>query len=273
MRFGPGRSAGGAFALAVVMLTGGCGRLGGEPSAGEALRTAERKLAEVKRGDMDLGMTATAGEGPTATAPVGFRLAGRFSVDGQQPLPILDLTYIRLLGDGEQTSAVRSNGQDAQVSSGGVTTRVPERMEADLRGGTRGGMVRLEFTSWVVDPRLEDGQLVDGVSTRRITGAVDVARLLSDMAATDVRMGGESAPLVLDEAARQRINSRARRTSATVLVGKEDGIPRQVEARAELAGDVPPELRAALGRVGNVSLEVTFGLRRPGQPVESPTLQ
>jgi hypothetical protein len=244
--------------LAVTLVAlAACG--GGGDGDGGALDGAGDALAEVESGTVHVRMETAAGD----SGPVGFDMAGRFA-RGDGDLPILDLTATRLLGDSELATEVLSTGDAVFVTVDGTTYEVPDD-EAEQLAGL--GLGRLDVADWVLDPEESDGEEVDGVATRRITGRLDVAELLADLAAVEGRTGGDAIP-ELDDEARDRLRGLVREDEIEVLVGADDGIVRRVRASAELAGQVPAELQDALGAVTNARLQVLVELSDIGAGLE-----
>lgn len=230
--------------VVVLVLLAACGGGGG---GGDPTLAVESGTLRVR--------LATTTEG---TGPVGFDLAGRFA-EGDD-LPVLDMTATRLLGDKEVATEVLSTGQAMFVTVDGTTYEVPGSQAEELAGARLGDM---DVSDWVVGPReSQDGD------ERRITGGLDLAAMLGDLAAVEARLGGGSEVPQLDDDAAERLRGLVRDDEIEIVFGADDGVVRRVSATAELAGDVPPELREALGRVANPRIEVLVELSDVGADVE-----
>jgi hypothetical protein len=107
-------------AVCALVLLGACG--GGDD--GGALTDAEDAMAELRAGRIELQLAAAAG-GDDPTGPVGFRIAGPFSFEGDGALALADLTYTRLLGDEELTTQVVSTGDAVYVVTDGEVVELP----------------------------------------------------------------------------------------------------------------------------------------------------
>ena len=119
---------------------------------------------------------------------------GPFSFSADNELAVFDLTYTRLLGDAEETNQVRSTGSEAFVTVGGTTYRVPADELGSLRVANdddRQVFDGLGIAGWVVDPRVEDVGSDGPEATRRITGEVDAADLLDDLARITGQLTGD----------------------------------------------------------------------------------
>jgi hypothetical protein len=259
------RVAAGLVAAGVVL--GGCG------DRSTTLERADRALGELERGEISLGVRATAGQGDDATGPVGFDMGGRFDIDAGTALPVVDLTYTRLLGHRKEVMTVRSDGARMVVTTDGVPVEVPpeQARRLQLAGDRPAGVGDLGVGGWVREAEESDGPVVDGVLTRRVTGSVDAADLMSDLAVLAGQVSGRGEGPRLDEEAAERVQSHVRSGDAEVLVD-EDDLPRRVRATVDFGAAVAPELQQALGPYAGVRMEVTLEVRAPGRPVSPPVL-
>jgi hypothetical protein len=253
--------------VAAALALGGCG------DRSSTLERADRALAGLERGEVNVGVRARAGEGRDTAGPVGFDIGGRFDTAAGTRLPVLDLTYTRLLGDGREVMTVQSDGTRVVVTTDGVPVEVtPEQARRlELEGERPAGVGDLGIAGWITEATEGDGPVVDGVQTRRISGPVDAADLMSDLAALAGELSGQESAPRLDEESAERVQSRLRSGEVEVLVDEED-VPRRVRATADFGAAVAPELRRALGPYAGASIEVTLEVRAPGRPVARPAL-
>lgn len=243
---------------AVAIAGGGCG--GGETGP---LAEAEDAMAELESGRLDLRLASTAGE-DGGVGPVGFRMEGPFSTAGGT-LPVLDLRYTRLLADQESVIQVVSTGEAAFVVTDGETVEVPPDDAARLRlGDGDGGIADLGIAGWVRDPKVEDR----GGGVRVVRGTVDVADFLSDLARIGAQAGGggRGEPLEGDDAA-ERLRRLARSSEFSAELGPDD-LPRSLRTVVDFGGQVPEEVREALGSYASARLELTLSLERLTGPLE-----
>jgi hypothetical protein len=266
----------GVLAVAGLLVTG----CGGDAST---LERADDAMAELERGDVTVGVVARAGgpegstttSGPGAVGPVGFTMKGRFDAGAGTDLPVLDLTYTRLLGGNEEVVTVQSDGRRMVVTSGGVPVEVPpdQARRLQLGGGDRpAGLGELGIGGWITEPTESDGPTVDGVATRRVAGPVDAADLISDLALLADQVSGQERSQPLDDEAKKRVQSRVRSGDVEVLVDSDD-LPRRVRATVDFGATVSPELQRALGAYAGAGMEVTLEIRAPGRPVTPPSLR
>ena len=226
------------------------------------LDAAEEAMADLDAGRIDLQLSATAG-GDDATGPVGFRIAGPFSFEGEGSA-VVDLAYTRLLGDEEVTTQVVSTGDAVFVVADGEVVEVPPEDAAALQlGDGEGGVADLGIAGWLRDPQ------VDGST---LTGEVDVADFLTDLARIGGQVSGDGASGALDGDAAERLGGLARSSEGTIVLG-EDDLPSSIHVVVDFGSEVPAELQEALGPYASARLELTVALERLAEPlsVEAPT--
>ena len=246
-------------ALVALLVVAACG----DDDDGGPLEDAERAMAELDEGRIELELSASAG-GEEATGPVGFRIEGPFSFAGEGENAVADLQYTELLGADEVTTQVVATGDAVFVVVDGDVIEVPAEQTAGLRlGDGDGGIADLGIAGWVRDPQ------VDG---RTVTGEVDVADFLTDMARIGAQVAGDEDPGTLDGDAAERLDALAQSSSAEVVLG-EDDLPSSIHLVIDFGGEVPEELREALGPYASARLELTVALERLTEPltVEAPT--
>lgn len=230
---------------------------------GGPLADADKAMAELHAGRLRVQLSATAGT-DEATGPVGFRMEGPFSTaDGE--LPVLDLRYTSLLGDDEAVTRVVSTGEAVYVVADGEVTEVPPEDAGALRlGDGGGGVADLGIAGWVRDPKVETRD--DG--SRTVTGTVDVADWLSDLARIGEQVGGGAGgDRRLDDEATERLQGLARSSRLTAELGPDD-LPRSLRTVVDFAGRVPEELRQALGPYAAARIELTLSLEPLTEPLE-----
>lgn len=245
-----------AAATAAILLGAACGDEDDGP-----LSATEDAMAELQAGTLELELSASAGEGDDRTGPVGFRLEGPFSFAGDTELAVFDLEYTRLLGDDERTTAVTSTGEEAFVTVDGAAYRVPADDARALRlGDDEEGFGDLGISGWATDVEVTDGDEVDGRPTERITGEVDAADLLSDLARLAGSLSGDEELQPLDDDTGDRLQELVRNSSIEVVTDAEDHRLHSLVAVIDFGNAVPEELRASLGAYASSRIEVHLAL-------------
>jgi len=239
--------------VAITLASVACGRGSANP-----LSDAERAMAVIDAGRIDLSLTATAtaaGKGADA-GPVGFRMQGPFAINGGGKYPTLDMRYTTFLGDAERVTQVVSDGEAVHVIEDGARSAVPPEQARLLRLGKTGdGFTDLGVAGWVDDATVVERP--DG--TRLITGTVDVADVLSDLARISGQTGGLGAVGPLDGDGGRRLQRLVRHSDFTAELDRAD-LPRTLRAVVEFDRELPAELRAALGPYASPRLEITLAV-------------
>lgn len=241
-----------AGAVMLALAASGCGRE--EPGP---LADTDRALAELDAGRIDVAVMATTAADPHSENPVGFRMKGPFSYRAERPFPELDLRYTSLLGAGEQAVRIVSDGHSVElVHDSGDRTPVPPRQASLLRlGDGDGGIADLGVAGWVIDPAVVERP--DG--TRLVTGRVDVADLLSDLARLNASAAATQPDTSLDHGRARRLDRLTRKSEFTADLGR-DHLPRRLQAVLDFGRELPAELRAALGPYASPRLEVSLSV-------------
>ena len=247
-----------ALLVAVVALAA----CGGDDGGDGPLAGAERAMADLDAGRIDLQLSASAG-GDEPTGPVGFRVVGPFSFDGEGNA-VLDLEYTRLLGSEEAVTQVVSTGDAVYVVTEGDVVEVPAEQASALRlGDGSGGIADLGVAGWVREPSVVDGT---------VTGEVDVADFLTDLARVGAQVSGDVDVAPLEGDAAERLAALAQSSEAEIVLGDDD-LPSSIRIVVDFGSEVPPELQDALGPYASARLELSVALERLDEPltVEAPT--
>lgn len=260
---------------ALALLAGGAVLLAACGNDDSILERADRAMAKLERGELTVKLTASSGEPEgRAAGPVGFSVGGRFDVAVDTTLPVLDVTYTRLLGEQQEVLNLRSDGTRMVVVTDGTTVDVPPEQARRLHlaeGDRPAGFGELGVGGWITEPTETEGPVVDGVATRKVTGPVDAADLMSDLAVLAGQVSGQE-PSRLEGESAERVRSRVRSGDVEMLVDEND-LPRRVRATVDFGSTVAPEVQKALGPYAAARLEVILEIRAPGAPVTPPSLR
>lgn len=234
----------------LVLLAAACG--GGDD--GSVLADAEEHLTGITQADLTLELTAST---PTS-GPVGFRLEGPFDFDSGGDVPVLDLTYTRLLGDEEQAVRVVSDGESVTVEQDGADpVEVPDDELDALRLGDGGaaGLEDLDLADWVEDPEeTEDG------ATTTVRGELDAAALLQDLNRIVAGVAGAEGLAQLEGDAADELASHVQESTIEVVTEGDDHRLRSLDAAIDFGRDVPEGLEEALGPYAAARLQLSLAL-------------
>ena len=235
-----------AIAAACLALAASCGGdEGGDPNV--VLRETAETLGEI-RSAKPLRMRLEVD--PLNGDEFGFEIEGAFALCGDRALPRLDVDYTQFAQGEEETVRLIATGEDSFIEVDGETYELPDDQEAELRGtcdDLEGGFEELRVDDWVVDPDA-DGD--------RVEGELDVVTVVNDLIDVASAFGrGELERLDADD--RRRL-AESVRDSTFELERGDDGFLQHLKLEADLALDVPRDLRDALGDL--VGTTITFEL-------------
>jgi hypothetical protein len=251
-----------SLTLAVLLLAG-CG--GGSQSAAEALAETSQNLGQIKSGDLGLKLMFSAKGGERA----GFTLEGPFALH-QGQLPEAQLDYTQVAGDRTTTQTFIMAGDKSYVSIRGTTYELPAETSGQIRGtlGNSGGLGAIDLSSWVQEPRLEDGDEVDGVGTDRITGHLNVANVVSGLVAIASQFGGTTPLSPLSGASAEQVQQAVDSATIDVYTGKDDRLLRKLDISMTFSPSAD-EVKDLVG----AAVDFTLSISGPNEEVriETPT--
>ena len=246
----------GSLALLLSGVTG-VSACGGVDSQSSALlgRALERPVASA---DVVVDLTVDAEGAPGIDEPLRVRLTGPYRSGSGRRLPSFDWD-LAFSGVGQNVSAgLVSTGENAFVTFLGSAYEVGERRVARhnrklaraARNRSRGSLEDLgvDPRGWIEGARNEGEDTVAGAATTHLSGQIDVARMLADLARAKPGSSGDERR-ELTQAERRRLVESVEGNSFDVWVAKGDETIRRLRAEVDLAA---PEGRRLppLGRGG-----------------------
>ncbi|HZQ28497.1 MAG TPA: hypothetical protein VFA94_12430 [Acidimicrobiales bacterium] len=262
-----------AIASVVAVLAVALAGCGASASASNPLRDAQSGLGKVHRGTMLFKLTA--GAGPTDQGKdVGFQLQGPFDLSppDKTSLPVARLELTQLLGGQTRTTTFVSTGERAYVEAGGKTVELSDAQVQPLRldrsSKRRGELGGLSIAKWGSRAQESDPGVVDGVAVRRITAVADPVRALNDVFALAGQLGvpGQGTKRIAGQDAEQ-LRALVKSSQLEVLVGKADGLVRDLRLNVLFGGDAPAQLQSALGELAASRLALELRVDRPNQSI------
>jgi hypothetical protein len=202
---------------------------------------------QVKSGILDLKLQLEAKGGSSQLeGPVTIRLSGPFESRGGGELPRFHLEA-SFEGAGQSINAgATSTGDRGFISFQGTDYAVEDQVFNQFKAGfeqaqKQGGGKRQSFASlgmdprkWLTDPKNEGDAKVGDDDTIKITGGVDVARLLDDVnnaleKASALGLGNTGqVPEKLTEAQKQQVVDAIKDPRVEIYTGKDDQILRRM---------------------------------------------
>jgi hypothetical protein len=269
-----------AAALALVPAAcggddGGGGATGGGASAEQLLERASKQTA--KSADVKFELEASLKGGTDLEGPVKLTFSGPYRSNGAKTPPDLDWK-LHAEGDGERFDArVVTTRDNAWVEYEGQTYEVGEQLISSLSAQLQSQQAEpqdlrsLGAGDWVEDPEVEDAE-AGGVPTRRVSGDVDVRKVLEsvDEVLQKSATAGQPMPRLTDRTM-DEIEGAVETAHVVVDVGRDDGILRR--NTLEVAFDVPEARRESADGIegGDVRLLFEQSDVNGDQRVEAPS--
>jgi hypothetical protein len=269
--------------IAAALGVAGCGEdeSGGGGTAGADARALLRQAfnTQIESGRLSLDAAVQLDGAGGEDEDFSLKLSGPFSSNGGQKLPSLDLDASFSDGGQSLTAGLILTEDNAFVSFGGETYEIGEELVGTLNrqseeaseGRTTFEDFGIDVSSWVRDPQVEGGGDVDGTSTTRVSGAVDVQRVIEDYA----KLAGELGPVLgseppeLSDEDRERIEQVVEESRVEVYVA-EDGTLRRLTLDLEF--QLPEDLRDSADGIEGGSVKIDLTLADVGRPqrIEAP---
>jgi hypothetical protein len=236
--------------LALGLVAGSCGGSDDEVSSStdvnELLTKTFTGSKKVESGKLDLTLKIEAQGGEAQLdGPVSIRLSGPFQAQDEGRLPKFRLEAA-FEGAGQSIKAgATSTGEKGYLSFQGTDYVVADQVFQQFKAGfeqaqKQGSDEKQTFASlgmdprkWLVDPKNEGDAKVGDDDTIKITGGVDVAKLLDDVnnalgKASSLGLQGGQVPEKLTEEQKRQVTEAVKDPRVAIYTGKEDTILRRM---------------------------------------------
>lgn len=278
------------FLAALALTIGACGGdddSGGGDSASSStdvnqlLTDTFSGSKEIKSGNVDLKIAIEAQGGDSQlSGPVNVTLSGPFQSQEEGALPEFDL-QASLEGGGQNlTAGVTSTGGKGFVSFQGTDYVLDDQIyqqfksgyeQAQKQGqedeGTSLATLGVDPRKWLTDPQNAGEAKVGDTDTIKITGGVDVAKLLDDVNAALEKAsslgvsGAQGVPEKLTEEQRRQVLDAVKDPKVEIYTGKDDMILRRMVVTTGVESN---------GTTGTVSFDVSITDLNEDQDIAEP---
>jgi hypothetical protein len=241
---------------------------------------------QIDSGKVDLAVRLEA-QGGSSEAPVSLDLSGPFQSEGQGRLPRfkLDLSF---QGGGQSISAgatstgdqgfVAFQGTDYEVSGPVFQQFKAAYEQAQKQGQQQQGQslatLGIDPRKWLTNPKNAGEAEVGDTETIKITGGVDVTKLLDDVNAALERLrslgveGSEDLPERLTDEQMRQVQEAVRNLSVEIYTGKEDKILRRLVVALDLQAPEGSDVGGTSS--ANVRLDLQLLDVNEDQEIEAP---
>jgi hypothetical protein len=201
----------------------------------------------VESGKFALKMTINAtGGGSTLQGPVDITLGGPFQSQGKGKVPKFDID-LEFKGAGQDIKAgATSTGDKGFLSFNGTDYSVPDDVfkqfsqgytQAQEKNKSQGGTLKeLGITpqDWLKDPQVDDSSSVEGTDTVKVSGPIDVPKMLADVNTLLSKAGSLGIPNTgqipsqLTQEQMAQVEKAVKNADVTIESGKDDSILRRI---------------------------------------------
>jgi hypothetical protein len=168
--------------------------------------------------------------------PISVRLDGPFAAPTRRDLPRFDLAFLATLAGQHFDGSAISTGRKGFLKLDGRTYALDDAFVARLRKGLGSAAAQpqaglkalgIDPLRWIRNPERKGRERIGGDETERISGAVDVPRLLADLETLLDRAGGAGAGIFTPKL-RTQIGDAVKSTKVDVWSGADDKLLRQL---------------------------------------------
>lgn len=272
------------LALLAALATGllACG--GGDDAADQDVDTLLEETfsgsKKIESGRLALNAAIDIQEGDAGPEAVTLKIGGPFESEGEGKLPKFDID-VSFEGEGQSFSAgATSTGDKGFVNFQGTEYAVSDQVfqqfrqayeQASKQGGEQDQSLQslgLDPRKWLTDAKNAGEVKVGDTDTVKITGGVDVAKLLEDVNSALAKAGelglqGQAGlPSQLTERQRKRVQDSLKDVSVEIYTGAEDKILRRMV--------VGLDIDAGADGTGKVDFDMQLLDLNEGQDIEEP---
>ncbi len=274
------------LALVAALVFGACGGGDDSASSSEDVNTLLEQTfsgdKKVESGVVDLKLALDA-QGGAQDGAFDVTLGGPFQTQGDKQLPKFAMTA-KVTGQGQNIQAgATSTGDKGFIAFNGQQYAVSDQVFAEFKRGYEQAQAQqngqkdqslaslgIDPRKWLTDPQNEGEVEVGGEQTIKITGGVNVARLLDDVnnalrRASELGAGGGQVPERLTEAQKRQVQDAVKRLDVEIYTGADDKILRRMVVDADVESmEAQQRQRAA------INLDLTLTGVNEDQEIEAP---
>ena len=238
----------------------------------------EDKKVESGKFDLDLKLDVTGSS--QLNGPVTVKLGGPFQSMGKGKVPKFDID-LDFEGAGQSVKAgatstgdkgfITFNGQDYAVSDDVFKQFADGYTQAQDQNKSSGGTLKeLGITpqDWIKDPKVDDGSSVGGTDTVKVSGAVDLPKMLADVNTLLGKAGSlgipnaGTLPSSLTDEQIKMVESAVKTADVEIESGKDDSILRRIALNLKADQD---------GQSADISFDLSLSDIGEDQEVSEPS--
>jgi hypothetical protein len=263
---------------------GGGEKASADTSVDTLLKNTFTGKKKVESGKLDLTLRVDAQGTQGINGPITLKLGGPFQSQGAGKVPKFDIDFA-FEGAGQSIKAgITSTGEKGFVNYKGTEYVVSSQLFKQFRAGIeqaqkKGNKSNQSLTTlglnprnWLTDAKNAGEAQVGGEDTIKITGGVDLSKLLDDVnkALQKTRQlgvqGSQSLPSQLTEAQKKQVTDAVKDPKVEIYTGKDDSILRRMVLSL---GIVAPEGTQG-GGSANIKLDLSLTGLNEDQEIKEP---
>jgi len=273
-----------AVALAVAACGGG-DKASSDTDVDTLLKDTFQGNKKVESGKLDLSLRIDAKNAQGVNGPVTLRVSGPFQTEGKQKLPKFKIDFA-FDGAGQSIKAgLTSTGSKGFVNFQGSDYVVSDQVfnqfktgyeQAQKQGNKQNqslSSLGLDPSEWLTNPKNEGDAKVGDDDVVKITGGVDVNKLLDDVnqALRKTKelgvQGAQGLPSQLTEAQKKQVADAVKNPRVEIYTGKEDTILRRMVVAM---GIEAPKSSSSAGGSADFKLDLAISDLNEDQEVSEP---
>jgi hypothetical protein len=266
-----------AFASVAALALSACG--GGSGSGGDAKQTlGDAFKTPIKSGNVSLDISAKVDGVAQFSQPVSLKLSGPFESRGKNKVPKLDWD-VNVSGAGQTfTGKLVSTGDNAFVGFQGqnyeVGTALVKQFEQQAATQTQQkglslNQLGIDPASWLKDPKDAGTEDVAGTATTKITGGLDIEKMLNDVNGAVDKAGsamGSSSARKLTPQQIAQVKEVVKDPTFEAFVAKDDKTLRRLTVNIDFTIPAAQRQQASGATGGKVTFSLQFA--NVGQPAQ-----
>lgn len=265
-----------ALASVAALALSACG--GGDDDSGDAKALLKEAFSNpIKSANVSLDLSAKIDGVPQLSQPITFKMTGPYESQGNKKVPKLDWD-INVSGGGQTFSGgLISTGDNAFVTFQGqnyeVGTELVKQYEQQLGQQTQNPTSLRQYgvdpANWISDASEEGDEDVAGAATTKVTGTLDIEKMLNDFNTLIEKAGpamGQTSTQKLTPEQIAQVKQVVKDPKFEAFVAKDDKTLRRLSATIDFTIPESQRQQASGASGGNVKFSIQFA--NVGQPAQ-----
>jgi hypothetical protein len=265
-----------ALASAAALALSACG--GGNGDSGDAKALLKESFSKpLHSANVSLDLSAKIDGVPQLSQPISFKMTGPYESQGPKKVPKLDWD-INVSGGGQTFSGgIISTGDNAYVSFQGQNYEVGQQLvqqyEQQLASQTKSPTSLKQYgidpANWIRDAKQEGDEDVAGTATTKVTGTLDIEKLLTDVNTLIEKAGpamGSTPTQKLTPDQIKQVKDVVQDPKFEAFVAKDDKTLRRLSTTINFKIPENKRSQASGATGGNVNFSIQFA--NVGQPAQ-----